>query len=452
MIRKITVINGSPKGDKSITLYTVKYIEKLFPEYTFDTVHAGRDIRKFEKAPELIKDIFSGSDMILFAYPVYTFLVPSQLHRFIELMKECADLKGIYAAQVSTSMHFYDVTAHSFIRLNCDDMGLKYLGGLSAGMDDLLTEKGRDEAESFFKRLLWSAENDIYEPDRRTVTAGIDAGAHEHAVPEMKAEKNGRIAVVCDMAESGPLKEKVDAFCSMIPYKTDIVNIREYPFRGGCLGCLNCASDGKCVYTDGFDEYLRESIQTADAVVYAFTIKDHSMGYRFKLFDDRQFCNGHRTVTMGRPVGYIAEGDMKAEPDLGMVIEARAQVGGNWLAGISDSRGGCSIGDLAANLVYAVENGYQQPRDFWGVGGLKIFRDMIYQMRGLMKEDHKFYKKHGFYDFPQKKKGRIAGMYLVGAMLRNRKLKKKIGPKMTEGMIRPYEKVLSCIENKGKRH
>ena len=73
---------------------------------------------------------------------------------------------------------------------------------------------------------------------------------------------------------------------------------------------------------------------------------------------------------------------------------------------------------------------------------MKVFRDLIYQMRGMMREDHRFYKEHGFYDFPQKRKGRIIGMYLVGAMMRSKRLQKKIGSRMTEGMLMPYKKAL----------
>lgn len=79
---------------------------------------------------------------------------------------------------------------------------------------------------------------------------------------------------------------------------------------------------------------------------------------------------------------------------------------------------------------------------------MKIFRDLIYQMQGLMKEDHRFYKEHGFYDFPQKKKGTILGMYLVGALMNNKKLSRKIGSNMTKGMLMPYQKVLDKVRKK----
>ena len=82
------------------------------------------------------------------------------------------------------------------------------------------------------------------------------------------------------------------------------------------------------------------------------------------------------------------------------------------------------------------------PEAFYGVGGMKIFRDLIYVMRGLMKADHKFYKKHGVYDFPQKQRGRMLVILLVGGLATNPKMQKKMGNNMNEGMLMPYTKVL----------
>jgi len=77
-----------------------------------------------------------------------------------------------------------------------------------------------------------------------------------------------------------------------------------------------------------------------------------------------------------------------------------------------------------------------------GSGGMKIFRDLIYQMQGMMREDHRFYKEHGFYDFPQKRMGTVLGMYLVGAMMNNKTLSRKLGGNMTKGMLMPYQHVI----------
>lgn len=77
---------------------------------------------------------------------------------------------------------------------------------------------------------------------------------------------------------------------------------------------------------------------------------------------------------------------------------------------------------------------------------MKVFRDLIYEMQGMMREDHRFYKKHGFYDFPQKKRGKIAMMYLVGMLLGNPKLVKKSKKTMTDGMLVAYRRVIESVK------
>ncbi len=448
---KITVINGSPAGKNSITLQTVLYIQALFPSCEFETIEPGVRIRAYEKDFSACRKALESADLLLFAYPVYTFLVPSQLHRFLELIKENElDLSGKYATQITTSKHFYDVTAHQFIRDNCDDLGLKYIRGLTADMDDLLKEKGQTEAFEFFRHVIWSCRNDIYEPPY------YPAGYHKNTpetktvtIPEADSarKRGGLTVIVTDTDADSRLMDMIRRFQAVLPMNSRVVNLRDFRFDGGCLGCFHCAADGTCIYKDGFDEYLRTNIQTADAIVYAYTLKDHSMGSRFKMYDDRQFCNGHRTVTMGKPIGWIVSGKLSMEPNMSLMMEARSQAGGNFQAGIaSDEKDpDREIDRLAAVIGYAAEHKYTQPQNFYGVGGLKIFRDLIWQMQGLMKEDHRFYKEHGFYDFPQKKKGTMLGMYAVGAMMTNKKLSKKLNGKMTEGMVLPYRKVIEKV-------
>ena len=448
----ILVINGSPKGKNSITLQTVHYLQILHPEHQFDILHAGQSIKQLEKDFSPALAAIEKAELLLFSYPVYTFIAPSQLHRFIELLKDAkVDLSGKYASQLTTSKHFYDTTAHRYIQDNCADLGLRYIKGLSADMDDLTTRKGQKEAESFLQFLCWSVENGISEP---VSCQSSTAFPWPVTVPTPTNEdKPGDVVIVADLRDGDTqLQAMIDRFRGVLPYKTRIVNIWQYPFRGGCLGCFNCAVSGKCIYTDGFDDYLRNEIQTADAIVYAFTVRDHSMGARFKMYDDRQFCNGHRTVTIGMSVGYLVSGDLQAEQNLQTILEARAQVGSNYLAGIAtdaaDPNG--AIDDLCAKLTYALEHKYLPPQNFYGVGGMKVFRDLIWLMQGMMRADHKFYKAHGQYDFPQKQWPKMLAMYAVGALLSSKKLKAKMGSAMTDGMLMPYNKVLEKAKKSQK--
>ena len=428
----ILIINGSPKGGNSITLHTCLFLEKKFPGHRFSYLNAGQKIKALEKDFQPAVQALREAELIVFCYPVYTFLVPSQLHRFIELMKESdIDFSGKVATQVTTSKHFYDITAHRFIEDNCADIHLPFLDGLSADMEDILTQKGQKQAVDWFEFTLWKKERASRIPEQ------VGDDAHKDA--------SKKAVIVTDLIPGDDtLEAMIERFTAVFPYACDVINIEDFPFMGGCLSCFNCAATGKCVYKDGFDDYLRNNIHKHDAIIYAFRIKDHSMGYLFKMYDDRQFCNGHRTVTMGTPFGYLVAGDYSKEENLRLLLEARAQVGGNFLAGVASDEFDANkdIDNLAATVAYAMEKKYTPPQNFLGVGGMKIFRDLIYKMRGLMRADHKFFKSHGQYDFPQKEWKTSMKMYLVGWLMNNPRLKRKAGSKMTEGMIGPYKKIL----------
>ena len=449
----ILIINGSPKGANSITLHTALYLEKLHPEHKFEILHAGQRIKALEKDFSPAIEALNAAELVVFAYPVYTFLAPCQLHRFIELMKEHkVNVSGKYATQITTSKHFYDVTAHRYIQDNAQEMGMKVLRGLSSDMDDLPTQKGQKEARAFFDQVMEHMKNGYCEPNHLLLPQAAFVPA---TVPQnVPAKTEGDVVIICDLDENdAALSGMIERFRAVLPLKTRLFNLRTQRIDGGCLGCFRCAGNGKCIYKDGFDEILRTSIQTAQAMIYAYTIRDHSQGARFKMFNDRQFCNGHRTVTMGMPVGYLICGSYAKEFNLQTVVEARSQVGGNVLAGIAtneyDPDG--QIDALAKNLVYVLKNDCRQPQNFYGVGGMKIFRDLIWQMQGLMRADHKFFKSHGQYDFPQKKRGRMLAMYLVGMMMNSETMRKKAGAQISEGMVGPYKKVLAQMDNgKGK--
>ena len=451
---RILVLNGSPKGKNSTTVHTALYLAARHQEHEFQVVHAGQRIKFFEKDFAPLREQLIWAELILFSYPVYTFLAPYQLHRLIELIKEDGvDLCGKFASQITTSKHFYDVTAHRFLEENCFDLGMQVIRGLSADMDDLLTEKGRQEAEHFFDQLIFSCRKGIFalppvQPPKR------EKSCYEQHLPCVPKSKDKDIVIVTNCApEDRNLQNMIGDFRNALPYESRVVNLLDFPFAGGCIGCFSCAITGKCVYRDGFDTFLRTKIQQADAIVYAFTIRDHFTSSIFKCYDDRQFCNGHRTVTRGIPTAYVMSGSYQYEWNLQRVIEGRSEVGGNYLCGVAtdEENPGLAIGAVADNLTLALQKKLSRPANFYGVGGMKIFRDLIYVMQGLMKADHKFYRENGIYDFPQKQKGRILQMKLVGAMMAVPSVQKKMRGQMNHYIIAPYEKVVEQAKKEQER-
>ena len=118
-----------------------------------------------------------------------------QLHRFIELTKKRnVNLEDKFVTQISTSKHFYDVTAHKYIEENVLDLGMRYIRGLSADMEDLLSQEGRKEAEKFFQRFLWSLKEGIYtkRTERSSIFQPIEATVPESNADDKSDEKDIR--------------------------------------------------------------------------------------------------------------------------------------------------------------------------------------------------------------------------------------------------------------------
>jgi FMN-dependent NADH-azoreductase len=194
---KVLILNGSPKGQYSITVQSSFYLGKKFPEHSFQFLHVGQTIKTIEKNFWAVTDAIKEADLLVFSYPVYTFIAPSQLHRFIELLKASGlDVTGKFATQITTSKHFYDVTAHKYIQDNCQDLGMKFVKGLSADMDDLLTDEGQKAVKTFFDYVCWCMENDVYEtiPKQAAAFTPIPVGT----VSLNEDGKSGDVVIVTD--------------------------------------------------------------------------------------------------------------------------------------------------------------------------------------------------------------------------------------------------------------
>lgn len=436
----ILVLNASPKAKTSITLQNALYLEKKYPAHKFEYIHIGVGKETNRRNLDKILGEVEKSDLVIFSFPVYTFLSPSQLNNFIRLLKEeNLSFRGKKASCITTSKHFYDMTAHRYLEENLLDLGFDYIEGLSLDMEDLLKEEGRDALTAYFERTLWAMDNNIVEKKTKQEEITLPLPQKIEAREEKKDDYT--VTIVADYTYNRErLGRLVENFRALFPYRTKVVELQNFSFRGGCLGCLRCALEGKCVYTDGFNNLLENEILSSDAVVYAFTLIDHSMGPLFKTYDDRRFYFGHRTVTEGKSVGYIIDGDISKEENLKTVLTARSDVGRNYLSGLATDNP--LLERMAENLTYSLNHRYSKPRTFYGVGGMKIFRDLIWMMRGIMRDDHRFYKENGFYDFPQKERGRMLSLCLVGALMRNKKLMRKHSALINEGMLAPYKKVI----------
>lgn len=458
---KISVLSASPKGKYSVTFQSVRYLQKHFPQHEWETFHIGKKIIRLEKDPEALKVIaecVGKSDLVLWLYPVYTCLVPYQLMKFVSLIHDSglsSFFEGKYCSQILTSKHFYDNTAYDYMQLEAESLGMKHLPGHCADMDDLTTEKGRDELLGLGNRLFSAVDSSQIVAPRFTLRSykGTDRHSPKYQ-PSTLSESNNtssvgeKVVIVTDCRdEDVNLRKMIDRFKAGVPGSRE-VNLNDFKFMGGCLGCFKCAFDGNCFYPDGFDSFHKGLMDSAQTLIYAGVIDRHWFRSVWKCYDDRQFYNGHRTSMMGCSIGYLVSGPLADEPQMRHVLEARSEVGHLFLLDIvSDEAKDSTVTDalidqLAVGTLDAVVSKPSRPVSFSGVGGMKVFRDLIYVMRGLMQEDHRFYKKKGIYDFPHKQQGTILKMKLVGLMMKSPKMRAKGSRMMNDAIAKQYDKII----------
>jgi FMN-dependent NADH-azoreductase len=83
-IMNITILNGSSKGDMSVTMQYARFFREEFPEHRFIQLNIAQKLGKFEKNPEYEQEVYrsiSSSDLVLFFYPLYYLTVHSQTKR-----------------------------------------------------------------------------------------------------------------------------------------------------------------------------------------------------------------------------------------------------------------------------------------------------------------------------------------------------------------------------------
>jgi len=431
---KIVVLSGSPKGEYSITYQYIKYWETIETGNVFKTFHIGQLIREIEKDENLLLDIVNEvekSDLVLWVYPVYTFIVPYQVMRFVEIVKE----RGLYVAfankhtsQIATSCHFYDHTAYNYLRQVCNDWKMHIIPGHLADMGDLIEKKGQKRFKDYITeiKLMIEQTDDKIKPNRT----------------------NKIVTIITDLKEEDTnLKKMIQIYQENNNCDVQIFNLNNIKIKSGCLGCLHCTVEGQCVIKDDFQEALIKYVKNTDAIIYASKIEYHWFRSIWKKFDDRQFCNGHRILLAGVPIGYLISGNLSSEPNIRDIIESRAEVGRVYLLGIVTDESDwetvtSNIKMMTKKMAWALEQKPERPINFQGVGGMKVLRDLVYSMRGMLQEDHRFYKKNKIYDFPQKQKKRIIQGYFIGFFMRNKKTRIKVLPKLKQFMVAPHQKVV----------
>jgi len=454
---KIVVLNGSPKGETSVTMQYVHYVQKAFPQHTLEIVHIAQRLKKIERDPALFQEILDrvrAADGVLWAFPLYFLLVHAHYKRFIELIWERGAqdaFRGKYAASLSTSIHFFDHTAHNYIQGICDDLGMPYVGAFAADMPDLLEAKGRRQLTLFAEGFFAAIERQTPLP-RSSMPLQPRRFAYTPAPVSRQLPTDGRKVVVVTDARPGQdnIQRMVEHFAAALD-GVKVINLHDLDIKGGCLGCLRCGYNYECAYTgrDGYIDFYNQEVKTADILVFAATIQDRYLSATWKNYFDRSFFNTHTPTLTGKQVAFVISGPLSQLPNLREILDAYTQFQQANLVGfVTDEYGDSAALDallegLAERLVESAGRGYIQPQNFLGVAGAKLFRDDIWgRLRPIFQADHRAYRRMGFYDFPQRDLGLWVRSAFLTLLLRIGPIRRVFTPRIRAGMIAPYQKVL----------
>jgi multimeric flavodoxin WrbA len=458
---KIVVLNGSPKGNMSVTLQYVLFIQKKFPQHEFKVFNIAQEIRKIEteqKEFQEIIDAVKSSDGVLWAFSLYILLVHSNYKRFIEFIWERgveSAFKDKYTASLSTSIHFFDHTAHNYINAICDDLDMRYVGSFSADMYDLLKEKEQVKLTLFARHFFEAIEN------RMPTSKNFMPVVHKkfYYTPGKVGNKidvgSKKVLILTDSTDSGTnLGRMVQRFRDSFSSEVELVNLNDVNIKGGCLGCIQCGYDNTCAYQgkDGYIDFFNTKVKPADVLVFAGAIKDRYLSSRWKLYFDRSFFMGHAPKYTGKQMGFIISGPLSQIPNLRQILEAYAEGEGASLVDfVTDEPDNSAeidalLHSLAERLIRFASEGYMMSSTFLGMGGIKIFRDDIWgRLRPTFQADHRRYKKHGVYDFPHNDyKTRIIGGIFV-LLTRIPAFRKEYARRTKSEMVKPLQKIVEKL-------
>jgi multimeric flavodoxin WrbA len=452
---KIVILNGSPKGDVSVTMQYIAYLGKKFPEHSYEILNIAQDIKKIEKDSSVWNSILNSirsADLVIWAFPLYYLLVCSQYKRFIELVLERNAMEafaGKYAVSFSTSIHFFDQTAQSYIHAVSDDLGMKFLGFYSAEMQDLLSSGERERFEKFASLVFLEAAEKI---PVQCVNPPLVASSFVYAPGlEQKQVESGmkKVVIVTDSDGSSPnlpaMTERVrNAFSGQV----EVINLHEIGMRGGCTGCCQCGFDNSCIYNDGYEEFFQKKLAPADIIIMAGAVHDRYLSSTWKQFFDRSFFLGHIPALDGKQIGFIISGPFHQLPHLKEALSGWADNGGCRTMFVSDEVSTSGeldrlLDSMAERLVRGAETGYIPPQTFYGVGGHKIFRDFIFaRSRLVFQADYRYFAGHDLFDFPQAEyKIRLMNAILI-PLTRIPGFRKEVFGKIKYHMTAPFRSVL----------
>jgi multimeric flavodoxin WrbA len=432
---------------------------KKYPQHEYKTVNISQRIKAIEKNQaefdQIITDI-QAADGVLWAFPLYILIVHAHYKRFIELVFERgaqAAFAGKYAASLSTSIHFFDHTAHNYMHAICDDLGMRFVESFSPDMTDLLNQAGQTKTAQFGGHFLNAIQTGAATARQYAPLNWRNFRYEPGEAPEPLNTQGKKVVILHDSRDPNSNLSRMVGRCRLaFSGDVSVINLYDIDIKASCQGCLRCGAHNECAFAgkDGFIDFFRSQVMAADILVYAGTITDRYFSSRWKMFFDRSFFNTHTPVLGGKQLVFVISGPFSQLENLREIFTGFAEYQMANLVGFASDEFGTSqeidamLDGMMGRAASLAEQAYAQPATFLGFAGTKLFRDdMFGRLRIVFAADHRAYQRLGFYKtFPQRDLMTILLNTFVGPLLSIRRLRQAFNKQVKVQMAAPLKHVV----------
>lgn len=379
---KIVVLSSSPKQQLSLTLQTVRALQKMCPMDEFD-INFIKDVNDHSAFEAKANDC----DLVLILSSLYHFNVHGQLIAFLEGIKI---KEGTPITYITTSGHNMDIPAHNYVRSFAKHNHLKWIQSLSLLDEDILKEERREELYRWFMYVKDIATNAI--PDEKTL-----------AGTKVKILDAGDEAIFTEGAVK-QLKEGYEAMGANV----SIINLREKTIKG-CIACFGCYTNNTCVIKDDFKE-VAEDAYDSDMVITVSNTSYNQFSKLYKYFLDRHVTYGrfgqeHEIVKGYVVCGKIDSGDLAELEQHTLVVDSldRDTFAGVYVTGADtyNDEAAANVKRAMIETAFACKNELFPQRNTYSYGLALQFANLAYRLQKMTINDYNYYKERGYYESPE---------------------------------------------------
>ena len=138
----------------------------------------------------------------------------------------------------------------------CDDLSMRFFGGFSADMYDLLKERERERLLNFLSGFFQAIQNRLPTLRNHQPLTPVRLEYAPGDPQEVLDAAGKRIVILHDVKDPQSRAGGMIHFLrKKLADKLEVYNLFDVHIQGGCLGCLQCGYDYTCAYT-GKDDFI----------------------------------------------------------------------------------------------------------------------------------------------------------------------------------------------------